>query len=102
MNNTVAQGVNQLIDPVRDKFREHEWWDKAQGGKNLLNNLGLVIQPVTFFKLMKPWLIGLPISHLAIGFLTLIALMNRSKAPFPPPQNTRISYFPLPKVMKKR
>jgi SRSO17 transposase len=35
LNNTVGQGVNQPIDPVVDKFREHEWWDKDQGWKNL-------------------------------------------------------------------
>jgi hypothetical protein len=93
LNNTVAQGVNQPIDPVGDKFRQHEWWDKAQGGKNLLNNLGLVIQPVTFFNLMKPWLIGLPISHLAIGFLTLIALMNRRRGAISSPLESKDFLF---------
>jgi len=29
-----------------------------------------------FFNLIKPWLIVFPISHLSIGFSTLIALMN--------------------------
>jgi len=85
LNNTVGQGVNQPIDPVVDKFREHEWWDKDQGWKNILNNLRLVIQPFTFFNLMKPWLIGFPISHLSIGFLTLIALMNRMRGAIPSP-----------------
>lgn len=56
LNNTPAQGVNQLTDPVVDKFREHNWWDNGQGWKNLLNNLRLVIQPFIFFNLLKPWL----------------------------------------------
>jgi SRSO17 transposase len=83
LNNTPAQGVNQPIDPVVNKFREHDWWDKGQGWKNLLNNLRLVIQPFMFFNLLKPWLRLFPISHLSIGFSTLIALMNRMRGAIP-------------------
>ena len=66
-----------------EKFREHEWWDFGQGWKNLLNNLRLVIQPFIFFNLIKPWLIVFPISHLSMGFSTLIALMNRMRGAIP-------------------
>jgi len=67
--------MNQPM-PVVSKFREHQWWGFGQGWKNLLNNLRLVMQPYYFFNLLKPWLRVFPITHLSIGFLTLIALMN--------------------------
>ena len=83
LNNTPTPCVNQPTDPVVNKFREHDWWDKGQGWKNLLNNLRLVIQPFMFFNLLKPWLRLFPISHLSIGFSTLIALMNRMRGAIP-------------------
>ena len=83
LNSTPAPCVNQPTDPVVNKFREHDWWDKGQGWKNLLNNLRLVIQPFIFFNLLKPWLRLFPISHLSIGFSTLIALMNRMRGAIP-------------------
>ena len=83
LNNTPDQGVNQPTDPVVNKFREHDWWDKGQGWKNLLNNLRLVIQPFIFFNLLKPWLRVFPVSHLSMGFITLIALMNRMRGAIP-------------------
>ncbi len=93
LNNTPSQGVNQPTDPVVAKFKEHDWWDKGQGWKNVLNNLPLVIQPFTFFNLMKPWLIVFPISHLSIGFLTLIALMNRMRGAIPSPSESEDFLF---------
>lgn len=81
--NPTLEGINQSADPIVTKFREHEWWDKSLGWKNLLNNLRLVIQPFIFFNLLKPWLRVFPISHLSIGFLTLIALMNRMRGAIP-------------------
>ncbi|RCJ32588.1 transposase [Nostoc minutum NIES-26] len=85
LNNTQDKGINETTDPVVTKFQEHDWWDFGQGWKNLLNNLRLVIQPYQFFNLLKPWLIVFPISHLSIGFLTLIALMNRMRGAIPKP-----------------
>jgi SRSO17 transposase len=83
LNNQPKLGINKLTDPVVAKFREHDWWDKGSGWKNLLNNLRLVIQPLIFFNLLKPWLRVFPVSHLSIGFLTLIALMNRMRGAIP-------------------
>jgi hypothetical protein len=77
LNNPDDKGLNQPTAPIGQKFREHEWWDKSQGWKNLLNNLRLVIQPLSFFNLIKPWLQVFPISPLSIGFSTLIMLMNQ-------------------------
>lgn len=81
--NNPEQGINKQTDPVVARFPEHEWWDFGSGWKNLLNNLRLVIQPFIFFSLLKPWLRIFPISHLSIGFLTLIALMNRMRGAIP-------------------
>ncbi len=83
LNNNPEQGVNKPTDPVVARFQEHDWWDSGSGWKNLINNLRLVIQPFIFFNLLKPWLIVFPISHLSIGFLTLIALMNRMRGAMP-------------------
>jgi len=93
LNNSPNQGINQAPDPIVEKFREHQWWDKGQGWKNLLNNLRLVIQPFTLFNLMKPWLIVFPISHLSIGFSTLIALMNHLRGVIPDTQESEELLF---------
>lgn len=82
-NNFDDKNLNQPSDPIVEKFREHEWWDFAQGWKNLLNNLRLVIQPLIFFNLIKPWLKVFPNLHLSIGFSTLISLMNRMRGAIP-------------------
>ena len=83
LSNTSGQIVNQYLEPIVQKFQEHDWWDKGQGWKNILNNLRLVIQPFIFFNLIKPWLMVFPISYLSMGFSTLIALMNRMRGAIP-------------------
>ncbi len=83
LNNIPDQGLQQPSDPVVNKFPEHQLWDEGKGWKNLLNNLRLVIQPYQFFNLLKPWLRVFPISHLSVGFFTLIALMNRMRGAIP-------------------
>lgn len=79
LHNTFGQGINQPIDPVVNKFKQHQWWDKGKGWKNLLNNLHLVMQLYQFFNSLKPRLKSFPISHLSVGLFTLIALMNRMR-----------------------
>jgi hypothetical protein len=83
LNNNSEQGVNKPTDPVVTRFPEHDWWDEGSGWKNLLNNLRLVIQPFIFFNLLRPWLRVFPISHLSLGFFTLMALMNRMQGAIP-------------------
>ena len=91
LNNHPEQSVNQTTDPVVARFQKHEWWDEGSGWKNLLNNLRLVIQPLIFFNLLNPWLRVFPVSHLSVGFLTLIALMNRMRGAIP--DNPKFEYF---------
>jgi hypothetical protein len=91
LNNHSEQGVNKPLDPVVARFSQHEWWDFGHGWKNLLNNLRLVIQPFIFFNLLKPWLRVFPVSHLSIGFLTLIELMNRMRGVIP--NTSKYEYF---------
>jgi len=93
LNNTPDKNLNQPTDPVVDKFKQHDWWDCGQGWKNILNNLRLVIQPYQFFNLIKPWLKVFPISHLSIGFLTLITLMNRMGGAVPASSNSEDFLF---------
>lgn len=83
MSNHPEKSVNHPLDPVVAKFSEHDCWDFGSGWKNLLNNLRLVIQPFRFFNLLKPWLRVFPVSHLSIGFLALIASMNRMRGAIP-------------------
>lgn len=83
LNNSQGKGINELTESIVYKFREHDWWDLGQGWKNLLNNLRLILQPYQFFNLLKPWLRLFPISHLSVGFLTLITLMNRMRGAIP-------------------
>jgi hypothetical protein len=83
MHKVEDKGIHDSTEPVVFKFREHPWWDCGQGWKNLLNNLRLVMQPYQFFNLLKPWLNVFPITHLSVGFLTLIALMNRMRGAVP-------------------
>ena len=91
LHNMEGKGINESTDPVVSKFREHQWWDFGQGWKNLLNNLRLVMQPYQFFNLLKPWLRVFPITHLSIGLLTLIALMNRRRGAIP--ESTESEYL---------
>ena len=61
---------------VVEEFAAHPWWDSATGWKNLLNNLRLVLQPLAFFNLIKPWLTVFSIPSLSSGFKQLIDIMN--------------------------
>lgn len=67
---------DNITKSVLKKFSTHDWWDKGQGWKNLLNNLRLVLQPFGFFNLIKPWLKVFSIPALSVGFERLIGLMN--------------------------
>lgn len=49
------------------------------------------MQPYQFFNLLKPWLRVFPITHLSIGLLTLIALMNRMRGAIP--ESTESEYL---------
>jgi len=91
LHNMEGKGINELTDPIVSKFREHQWWGFGQCWKNLLNNLRLVMQPCQFFNLLKPWFRVLPITHLLIGLLTLIALMNRRRGAIT--ESTESEYF---------
>jgi hypothetical protein len=97
-----GKDIKESTDPVVSKFPEHQWWDFGQGWKNLLNNLRLVMQPYQFFNLLKPWLRVFLITHLSIGLLTLIALMNRMRCAIQRALNPNISYFLLLRVMEER
>jgi SRSO17 transposase len=91
LHNMEGKGINESTAPVVCKWSEHQWWDFGQGWKNLLNNLRLVMQPYQFFNLLKPGLRVFPITHLSMGLLTLIALMNRMRGAIP--ESTESEYF---------
>lgn len=62
---------------------EHPRWDFNTGWKNLLNNLRLILQPFVAFNLMKIWLKIFLIPELDVGFIRLIAFMNRFRGAIP-------------------
>ena len=55
----------------QSQFASHPWWDNGKGGKNILNNLRLVIQPFILFNLIYPELTVFPIPQLSNGFSQL-------------------------------
>ena len=74
-------------------FASHAWWDRADGWKNILNNLRLVLQAFVFFNVLKPWLRVFPIASLSEGFADLIAIMNRFAGAIPNRGNTQDFQF---------
>ena len=65
-------------------FSNHPWWESGDNWKSSLNNLRLIIQPLIFWALIKPWLSVFPSQHLQLGFSKLINIMNRFRgSPFP-------------------
>lgn len=59
------------------KLAQHPGWNQANGWKQVLNNLRLVIQPSVILNLLQPWLHLFPIPRLSAGLECLVALMNR-------------------------
>jgi SRSO17 transposase len=71
---------NQTVDPwvakSSQQFAAHRYWDPGQGWKSWLNKLRLVLQPLIFFNLLRPWLDVFSIPSLLTGFTCLLELMN--------------------------
>ena len=72
-----CESFNQSLLPVPNKLQSHPSFDQNKGGKNLLNNLRLILQPFVCFNLLKPWLKVFPIPQLSLGFPRLISIMNQ-------------------------
>jgi len=70
------------------KLAQYPGWNQANGWKQVLNNLRLVIQPSVILNLLQPWLNLFPIPRLSAGLECLVALMNRfpSRLPCHAPQ----------------
>lgn len=60
-------------------FSHHPWWEKGNTWKSSLNNLRLIIQPLIFYHLIKPWFDLFPNQHLQLGLSKLINSMNRNE-----------------------
>ncbi|MEM7595275.1 MAG: IS701 family transposase [Cyanobacteria bacterium P01_A01_bin.83] len=61
-------------------FSRHPWWESGHTWKSALNNLRLIIQPLIFFCLIRPWLSVFSNYHLQLGLSKLINIMNRFRA----------------------
>ncbi|MGV2829157.1 IS701 family transposase [Myxosarcina sp. GI1(2024)] len=64
-------------DEFEANFTRHQQWSNQGGWKTTLNNLRLIIQPITLLWLIVPWLDIFPNRQLLLGFHQLIALMNQ-------------------------
>ena len=71
------------LQPITLKLAQHPGWNQANGWKQALNNLRLVIQPSVILNLLKPWLNLFPIPRLSAGLECLVALMNRFPGSLP-------------------
>lgn len=63
-------------DRVVSAFLQHRDWNHAQGWKNWLNNLRLVLLPWVSYNALKPWLAVFHVPKLAEGFEALVERMN--------------------------
>lgn len=70
-------------DSPTERFSQHRWWESAQGWKNKLNTLRLILQPSVFHCLLLPWLLLFDIPGLRTGFAELIGIMNLFHASLP-------------------
>ena len=71
-----SKSFNSAVAPISETFQEHELWDSGKGGKSLLNNIQLILQPYIYFNLILKWLKIFPIPQLTLGFPRLIAKIN--------------------------
>jgi SRSO17 transposase len=68
---------NAQSQAIALKLAQHPGWKQANGWKQALNNLRLVMEPSVILNLLEPWLNLFPIPRLAAGLECLVALMNR-------------------------
>lgn len=71
-----SQTVDSSSSQVSEQFSSHRDWNPGQGWKNWLNNVRLILQPLVFFNLLRPWLDGFSMPSLLKGFTRLLELMN--------------------------
>lgn len=81
------------VQAITLKLAQHPDWNQANGWKQALNNLRLVIQPSVIMNLLEPWLNLFPIPRLSAGLECLVALMNRFSSSLPCPDPPRNLYF---------
>ena len=67
---------NPSVASVPNAYQQHSLWDSGTGGKNVLNNLQLILQPFISFNLILRWLKVFPVSQLSLGFPRLITKIN--------------------------
>jgi len=67
------------------KLAQHPGWKQANGWKQALNNLRLVMEPSVILHVLEPWLKLFPIPRLSAGLACLVALMNRFPGSLPCP-----------------
>ena len=74
-------------------FSNHQAWERGNTWKSSLNNLRLIIQPLIFCHLIKPWLSVFPNQYLQLGLSKLINSMNRFRAsPFAQSQSVEFLF----------
>ena len=68
--------LNPSVNSIQEKFKEHDWWNKRENWKSLINNMRLIVQTFVSFNLVMKWLKVFPIPQLITGFSKLMMYMN--------------------------
>lgn len=66
-----------LANPAKEEIKKHTWWNQGKGWKNILNNLGLFVQTLCYFNLLKPWLVVVFSPQIIRFFCRLFSLLNK-------------------------
>lgn len=76
-----ADAFNQSCPLAHQQFAQHPWWKHQRGWKHWLNNLRLIVQPLTCSNWLKPWFSIFPTASLSRGLQRLIDQMNQFYCP---------------------
>jgi hypothetical protein len=77
--NSSTKSYSRLTDDSK-KISQHPEWEPGTNWKSSLNNLRLIIQPLTFWYLIEPWLRVFRIPGLKREVFKLIEVMNNFRA----------------------
>jgi SRSO17 transposase len=76
--NDGSDKLKQRREMAKKEIQKHPWWNKEQGWKNILNNMRLIIQPLCYFNLLKPWMTVIYSPQLLKSFYFLFDKFKRA------------------------
>ncbi|HLO49744.1 MAG TPA: IS701 family transposase [Kamptonema sp.] len=73
----IKTSSSDKVQSAQDKVEKHPRWNQGKGWKNTLNNLRLLIQPLCYANLLKPWLGVILNPSLLREFFSVFSQLNR-------------------------